>query len=83
MEHKAVKETAVIGIPDEIKGQIIKAFIVLNKSFEETDKLKEELMFFVKQKYAGHAYPKQIQFLKELPKNNSGKIVKAKLKEMK
>jgi len=83
MEHKAVKETAIIGIPDEIKGQIIKAFIVLNKGFEPSEQLKEELQAHVKKDYAGHAYPKQIQFMKELPKNNSGKIVKAKLKHIK
>lgn len=83
MKHDAVKETAVIGIPDEMKGEIIKAFIVLNKGFSESDKLKEELRLSVKEHYAGHAYPKQIQFMKELPKNNSGKIVKAKLKQLK
>ena len=83
LENKAVKETAVIGIPDEIKGEVIKAFVVLNKGFQESDKLKEELISHVKKDYAGHAYPKIIQFMKELPKNNSGKIVKAKLKEMK
>ncbi|MDO8517036.1 MAG: AMP-binding protein [Nanoarchaeota archaeon] len=83
MKHKAVKETAVIGIPDEIKGQIIKAFIVLNKGFEETNQLKEELMSFVKQNYAGHSYPKQIQFIKEFPKTNSGKIIKMELKNLK
>ena len=83
MKHKAVKEAAVIGIPDKIKGQIIKAFIVLNKNLKESEKLKEELSLFVKKNYAGHSYPKLIQFIKELPKTNSGKIIRMKLREEK
>jgi acetyl-CoA synthetase len=83
LKHKAVKESAVIGIPDKIKGQIIKAFIILNKNFYPTEKLKEELMFFVKENYAGHAYPKSIEFRNELPKTNSGKIIKMQLRKEK
>ena len=81
LKHHAVKEAAVIGIPDEIKGSIIKAFIVLNRDFKESEKLKEEISQFVKQHYAGHSYPKQIEFAKELPKNNAGKILRKGLKE--
>jgi acetyl-CoA synthetase len=80
LKHKAVKETGVIGIPDKIKGSIIKAFIVLNKGFLPSDSLKQELSQYVKQNYAGHSYPKEIQFLKELPKTNSGKIIRMELK---
>jgi acetyl-CoA synthetase len=87
MKHKAVKEVGVIGKGDEMKGQIIKAFIVLNSQFVSSDEkkqeqLKEELGFFVKQNYAGHAYPKEIEFIKELPKTNSGKIIRMKLREL-
>ncbi len=89
MKHNAVKETAVIGIPDKIKGSIIKAFVVLNKPYNSkiknqvfNEKLKKELMMFVKKNYAGHSYPKQIEFLNEFPKTNSGKIIKMKLKEI-
>ena len=81
MRHKSVKEVAVIGIPDEVKGQIIKAFIVLNIGFRGEDKLAEELKFFVKENYAGHAYPKEIEFVSFLPKTNSGKIIRMKLRE--
>ena len=80
MKHKAVKEAAVVGVPDEIKGSIIKAFIVLNKGFPESDKLKEELSLFVKQNYAGHSYPRAISFAPFLPKTNSGKIIRRKLR---
>jgi acetyl-CoA synthetase len=82
IKNKAVKEAAVIGIPNKIKGQIIKAFIVLNSGFKESEELKEELSLFVKNNYAGHSYPKINQFIKELPKTNSGKIIRMKLREM-
>lgn len=83
LKHKAVKEAAVIGIPDKIKGSTIKAFIVLNKNIQPNEKLKEKLSMFVKKNYAGHSYPKQIQFIKKLPKTISGKIIRAKLRELK
>lgn len=82
LHHKAVKEAAVIGIPDPVKGQIIKAFIILAKGFQPSDSLKEEIAQSVKQHYAGHAYPKVIEFVQSLPKTNSGKIIRMKLKEM-
>lgn len=87
MRHKAVKEAAVIGAPDKIKGSILKAFVVLKKDqgFSnpiKRERLKQELSLFVKKNYAGHAYPKEIEFLKELPKTNSGKIIRMKLREM-
>ena len=80
-KHKAVKEAAVIGIPDEIKGAVLKAFIVLNNSKDASEKLKEELSSFVKQNYAGHSYPKLIEFRESLPKTNSGKIIRMQLRE--
>lgn len=86
MKHKSVKEVGVIGKGDELKGQIIKAFIVLNSAYEnlsdmDKEKIKEELKLFVKQNYAGHSYPKEIEFVKDLPKTNSGKIIRMKLRE--
>jgi acetyl-CoA synthetase len=80
LKHKAVKEAAVIGVPDKERGEIIKAFIVLNKG-DGSDNLKDELGQFVKKNYAGHAYPKLVEFVKELPKGNSGKIIRMKLRE--
>jgi len=82
LKHKAVEEAAVIGIPDTVKGQVIKAFIVLEKTFQPSDELKEELSQFVKKNYAGHSYPKVIEFVSSLPKTNSGKIIRMKLKQM-
>lgn len=82
MKHPAVKESAVIGIPDEMKGAILKAFIVLNKGFSASDGLKNDLSLFVKKNYAGHSYPKEVEFVGSLPKTNSGKIIRMKLREL-
>ncbi|VVB77971.1 Acetyl-coenzyme A synthetase [uncultured archaeon] len=81
-KNKSVKEAAVIGISDEMKGAILKAFIILNEKTEPTEKLKEELSMFVKENYAGHSYPKIIEFVESLPKTNSGKIIRMKLREI-
>ncbi len=82
LKHPAVKEVAVFGIPDKQKGEIIKAVIVVNRKFEGkmSEKLKEQISMFVKQNYAGHSYPKVVEFIDKLPKGNSGKIIKSKLK---
>jgi len=82
MKHKSVHEAAVIGVPDKIKGSILKAFIVLNSNIKQTKELKEELSMFVKENYAGHSYPKQIQFIESLPKTNSGKIIRMELRNL-
>ena len=81
MTHKAILEVSIIGIPDKIKESIIKAFVVLNKGFTPSDKLGIELGQYVKKNYAGHAYPKVVEFRDSLPKTNSGKIIRMKLRE--
>ncbi|MFW5846896.1 MAG: AMP-binding protein [Nanoarchaeota archaeon] len=80
LKHPSVKETAVIGIPDKTLGEIIKAFVVLDSKFKKSSNLKKQLSSFVKKNYAGHSYPKEIEFIDKLPKGNSGKIIKDKLK---
>lgn len=74
MEHPAVLEAAVVGKPDKVKGEVVKAFVVLNKGFEPTEALKEELSLFVRNKLSKHQYPKEIEFISEFPKTQSGKI---------
>ena len=81
-KNKAVREAAVIGIPDKIKGNILKAFVVLNKNIKPNESLKKQLSFFVKKNYAGHSYPKEIEFVDSLPKTNSGKIIRMKLRSL-
>src|SRR3989344_4683977 len=80
VEHPAVIEAGVIGKPDPMRGEIIKAFVVLKKDFKPSEKLKEELSEFVKKNLAGHAYPREIEFIDKLPKTRSGKIMRRILK---
>ena len=87
VEHPAVVEAGVIGKPDELRGEIIKAFVVLNegekvkvKSKKYEEQLKEELSLYVKKHLAGHAYPREIEFIDKLPKTRSGKIMRRILK---
>lgn len=80
VEHPAILEAGVIGKPDKLRGEIIKAFVVLKSGHKGSDKLKEELSLFVKQHLAGHAYPREIEFIDKLPKTRSGKIMRRILK---
>lgn len=80
MEHHAVAEAGVIGKPDPVRGQIIKAFVVLKTGVSPSDLLIAELQQHVKTHLAGHAYPREIEFVDKLPKNRSGKIVRRILK---
>lgn len=80
VEHPSVVEAGVIGKPDEVRGEIIKAFVVLKPGVKGDDKLKEELAEFVKHHLAGHAYPKEVEFIDKLPKTRSGKIMRRILK---
>lgn len=80
VEHPSVVEAGVIGKPDQLKGEIVKAFVVLKSGIQGTDQLKEELGQFVKKHLAGHAYPREIEFIDKLPKTRSGKIMRRILK---
>ena len=80
VEHPAVVEAGVIGKPDPLRGEIIKAFVVLKPGFKPSDKLKDELAQHVKKHLAGHAYPREVEFIDKLPKTRSGKIMRRILK---
>ena len=83
VEHEAILEAAVVGKPDPERTEIVKAFVVLNDKFskiEDKKKLKEEIALFIKKGLAAHAYPKEIDFVEELPKTPSGKIQRYLLK---
>lgn len=73
-EHPAVLECAITGVPDPVRGQIIKATIVLAKGYEGSEELKKELQRHVKLNTAPYKYPRIIEFVTELPKTISGKI---------
>ncbi|HYF96444.1 MAG TPA: AMP-binding protein, partial [Patescibacteria group bacterium] len=78
--HPAVIEAGVIGKPDEIRGQIIKAFVVVKPDIDQSNELKDEIQAHVKKHLAGHAYPREIEFIDKLPKTRSGKIMRRILK---
>lgn len=83
MEHNAVAECAVVGVPDPegIRGIVVKAAVVLAKDYEPSDTLTKELQDHVKKRTAPYKYPRLIEYLDELPKNISGKILRRKLRE--
>ena len=79
--HKAVAECADIATPDEGRGEVIEAFVVLMSGCKETEQLTDELQKWVKTNFAAHAYPRRITYVKELPKTPSGKIQRFLLRE--
>jgi acetyl-CoA synthetase len=83
VKHPAVKECAVVGSPDETRGHVVKAFVVLqNVNDEENNDLVFDLQNHVKQLTAPYKYPRRIDFVSELPKTTSGKIRRVELRQM-
>ena len=80
VKHHAVQECAVVGSPDEVRGHIVKAFVVLTESNTASETLKVELQNHVKDLTAPYKYPREITFINELPKTASGKIRRIELR---
>lgn len=80
VEYPDVVEAGVIGKPDALRGEIIKAFVVLKPGIKGTEELKAKIAQYVKKNLAGHAYPREIEFTQKLPKTRSGKIMRRLLK---
>lgn len=81
IEHPSVAEAAVVASPDELRGEIVKAFVVLAPGYKPSDELAEELSNFVKEITAPYKYPREIEFVESLPKTVSGKIRRIELRE--
>ncbi len=79
--HPAISEIAVVGTPDEDRGHVVHAFIVLAPGSEPTDELRAELQEFAKEQIAPYKYPRRITFLDELPKTNTGKLQRFRLRQ--
>ncbi len=81
LEHDAVNEVAVTGVPDPIRGFAVKATIVLAKGFEPSDELTKELQTYVKTNTAPYKYPRIVEYVAELPKTFNGKIKRNAIRE--
>ena len=81
IEHPAVLECAITGVPDPDRGQIVKATIVLTSGYTPSESLKKELQNHVKNVTAPYKYPRAIEFVEELPKTISGKIRRVEIRE--
>ncbi|RST76400.1 acyl--CoA ligase [Siminovitchia acidinfaciens] len=82
IKHPAVQECAVVATPDEVRGNVVKAFIVLREENSNEESLKLELQEHVKLMTAPYKYPREIEFVRELPKTASGKIRRVELRNL-
>ncbi|MCL6634805.1 MAG: AMP-binding protein [Peptococcaceae bacterium] len=81
LEHPAVAESAVVSSPDETRGEVVKAFVILAPGYKPSDELVKELQEHVKKVTAPYKYPRKIEFVDSLPKTVSGKIRRVELRE--
>ena len=81
LEHPAVAEAAAVASPDERRGSVVKAFVVLAEGNEPSDELAEEIKAFVRDRLSAYAYPRRIEFVAGLPKTLTGKIRRIELRQ--
>jgi acetyl-CoA synthetase len=81
IEHPAVREAAAVASPDERRGSVVKAFIVLAEGHEPSDALADEIKAFVRDRLSAYAYPRRVEFVADLPKTLTGKIRRIELRE--
>ncbi|MFL0427029.1 AMP-binding protein [Moraxella sp. 179-F 1C4 NHS] len=82
MEHPSVAETAAIGVPDDIRGHIIKSYVVLKDGYTGNDELAKDIQSLVHARLSAHAYPRIVEFIDALPKTPSGKVQRFMLRSM-
>jgi len=81
IEHPAVREAAAVAAPDERRGSVVKAFVVLAAGHDPSDELSAEISQFVRERLSQYAYPRKIEFVDDLPKTLTGKIRRIELRE--
>lgn len=81
MEHESVAESAAVGVPDEVRGHVIKSYIVLKDGWQGSDELAKEIKTLVQSHLSAHAYPRYIEFVDALPKTPSGKVQRFLLRQ--
>jgi acyl-coenzyme A synthetase/AMP-(fatty) acid ligase len=79
--HEAVEESAAVGAPDDERGSVVRALVVLRDGYEPSEDLKRALQEHVKSETAPYKYPRQLEFVESLPKTASGKIKRAELRD--
>jgi len=82
IKHEAVLEAGIIGVPDDMRGEIVKAFVTLREGYEPSEKLKKELQEFVRHRLAKHEYPREVEFIPKLPKTTTGKVRRKDLRKL-
>ena len=81
LKHPAVALAAVVGKPDKVRTEIVKAFIVLKSGHAPTDALAGEIQGFVKTRLSAHEYPREVAFIEQMPMTTTGKIIRRQLRE--
>ena len=82
LEHEAVAESAAVGVPDEVRGHTIKSYVVLKDGIEGSEGIAKEIQDLVRKRLSTHAYPREVEFVSELPKTPSGKIQRFLLRSL-
>jgi acetyl-CoA synthetase len=82
MRHPAVAMVGVVGVPDPVRTEIVKAFVQLRPEIAATEALKVDLATYVKTRLAAHEYPREVEFVAELPLTTTGKIMRRELRRL-
>jgi acetyl-CoA synthetase len=81
IRHPAVALAAAVGKPDDIRGEIVKAFVVLRPGHQASDALATEIQSFVKTRLSAHEYPREVAFIDDMPMTTTGKVIRRMLRE--
>ena len=82
MKHPAVAMVGVVGVPDKVRTEIVKAFVQLRPEIVPSEGLKADLAAYVKTRLAAHEYPREVEFVTELPLTTTGKILRRELRRL-